>query len=45
MSNEDIGGTAGERFRAEHSLGANPISHLGRLIDLSRYNAKSHIFP
>lgn len=45
MSNEDIGRTAAERFRAEHSLGTNPISDLGRLIDLPRYNPKTDIFP
>lgn len=33
MSNEDIGRTAAERFRAEHSLGTNPISDLARLIE------------
>lgn len=41
MSNEDIGRTAAERFRAEHSLGTNPISDLVRPIDLPRYNPKS----
>lgn len=33
MSNEDIGRKAAERFRAEHALGAAPISNMARLIE------------
>lgn len=33
MSNEDIGRTAAERFRREHSLGSAPIPNLVRLIE------------
>lgn len=33
MRNEDIGRTAAERFRAEHSLGTTPISNLVLLIE------------